>query len=332
MPERVPSPTRSLSGLFHRAGIFGAVALILAIGALVSPKFLTAGNLLNTVDSVMLLGIVAIGVAFVTYSGHYADLSVPTTMAFSGVMAVELLRFGFVPALLAGLATGLLIGCINAAMVGRLRVNPIIWTLAMSYLTMGVMRWLWSNQQIYPDVKGGNAGAGRLFTELYRHEVLSRIPLPMVILALFAVAGHYALTRTAFGQQLKLVGSNPSMAAMTGVRMPRTVGLAFVLSALAASVGGILITSLSKVGAYYNGEGYDFDAVTAVVLGGMTLTGGRGSIFGVLGGVLMLGLMSNIMTLLGVDTFAQRIVKGAVFLAVVGVSSLLARRMGRDDA
>jgi ribose/xylose/arabinose/galactoside ABC-type transport system permease subunit len=332
MPECVPSPTRSLGGLFHRAGIFGAVALILVIGALVSPKFFTAGNLLNTVDSVMLLGIVAVGVAFVTYSGHYADLSVPTTMAFSGVMAVEMLRFGFVPALLAGLATGLGIGLVNALMVGRLRVNPIIWTLAMSYLTMGVMRWLWSNQQIYPDVKGGDTGAGRLFTELYRHEVLSRIPLPMVILALFAVAGHYVLTRTAFGQQLKLVGSNPSMAAMTGVRMPRTVGLAFVLSALAASVGGILITSLSKVGAYYNGEGYDFDAVTAVVLGGVMLTGGRGSMLGVLGGVLMLGLMSNILTLLGVDTFAQRIVKGAVFLAVVGVSSLLARRMGRDDA
>ena len=115
---------------------------------------------------------------------------------------------------------------------------------------------------------GGDTGAGRLFTEFYRHEVFGRVTLPMVVLAVFAVAGQYLLTRTAFGQQLKLVGSNPSMAAMTGVRMPRTVGLAFVLSALAASVGGIFITSLSKVGAYYNGEGYDFDAVTAVVLGG----------------------------------------------------------------
>lgn len=332
MSERMTPSNLSPGGLMHRAGIFGAVAVLIAIGALVSPKFLTAGNLLNTVDSVMLLGIVAVGVAFVTYSGHYADLSVPTTMAFSGVMAVEMLRFGFVPALLAGLATGLLIGLLNAAMVGRLRVNPIIWTLAMSYLTMGVMRWLWLNQQIYPDVKGGDTGAGRLFTALYRHEVLGRITLPMVILAVFAVAGQCLLTRTAFGQQLKLVGSNPSMAAMTGVRMPRTVGLAFMLSALAASVGGILITSLSKVGAYYNGEGFDFDAVTAVVLGGVTLTGGRGSMLGVLGGVLMLGLMSNIMTLLGVDTFAQRIVKGAVFLSVVGASGLLARRMGRDDA
>jgi ribose/xylose/arabinose/galactoside ABC-type transport system permease subunit len=247
-------------------------------------------------------------------------------------MAVEMLRFGFVPALLAGLATGLIIGVINASLVGRLRVNPIIWTLAMSYVTMGVMRWLWLNRQIYPDVQAGNTDAGRLFTELYRHEVVGRITLPMVVLALFAVVGHYLLTRTAFGRQLKLVGSNPAMAAMTGVHMPRTVGLALVLSALCAAVGGILITSLSKVGAYYNGEGYDFDAVTAVVLGGVALTGGTGSMVGVLGGVLMLGLMSNIMTLIGVDTFAQRIVKGAVFLAVVSAGGILARRLGRDDA
>lgn len=332
MPDRTTPFRRRFGALLHRAGIFGAVLVFMVIGAFVSPKFLTADNLLNTVDSVMLLGIVAVGVAFVTYSGHYADLSVPTTMAFSGVVAVEALRFGFVPGLLAGLATGLTIGFINALMVGRIRTNPIIWTLAMSYVTMGLMRWFWLNQQIYPDVKGGDTSAGRLFVDLYRHEILGRITLPMVVLVVFAIAGQYLLKRTAFGQQLKLVGSNPAMAAMTGVDMPRTVGLAFLLSSLTASVGGILITSLSKVGAYYNGDGYDFDAVTAVVIGGVTLTGGRGGIVGVLGGVLMLGLMGNIMTLMGVDTFAQRIVKGIVFIAVVCISAYAARTTGRDDA
>lgn len=324
---------RGVAGLrLDQVGIFAALALLFVIGMALSPKFLTVANLLNTVDGVMLLGIVVIGVAFVTYSGHYADLSVPTTMAFSGVMTVEMLRFGFIPGLTAGLLTGLCIGLVNAAMVGRLRVNPILWTLAMSYLTMGLMRWLWSNRQIYPDVQGGATDAGRLFMELYRHEVFGRVSLPMVILAVMAVGGHLVLTRTVFGQQLKLVGSNPSMAAMTGVRVSRAVGLAFVLSSLAAAVAGILITSLSKVGAYYNGRGYDFDAVTAVVLGGVSLSGGRGSMAGALGGVLLLGLMSNIMTLAGIDTFAQQIVKGAVFIAIVGVAALAARRGGYGDA
>ncbi len=329
MSERPPSRL-PFSSLVYRFGIYGAVLVLVVIGSLLSPQFLAPKNLLNTVDSVMLLGIVAVGVAFVTFSGHYADLSVPTTMAFSGVMAVEMLRFGFVPGLLAGLATGLVIGLVNALMIGKLRTNPIIWTLAMSYVTMGLMRWIWSNQQIYPNVKGGDTDAGRLFVELYRHGVVGRVTLPMVVLLVFAAAGQYLLKRTAFGQQLKLVGSNRAMAAVTGVNVPRTVGAAFLLSSLAAAAGGILITSLSKVGAYYNGQGYDFDAVTAIVLGGVTLTGGRGDIIGVFGGVLVLGLMSNIMTLMGVDTFAQQIVKGLVFITVVGASAAMARRLGRD--
>ena len=322
---------RILGMLLHRAGILVALLALLGIGAMVSPEFRTIGNLLNTIDSVMLLGVVVVGVAFVTYSGHYADLSVPTTMAFSGVMAVQMLKFGFVPAILAGLLTGLCIGLVNGIMVGKLRVNPILWTLAMSYLTMGLMRWIWLNKQIYPDVQSGDTNAGHLFEELYRHSIAGRVTLPMVILAVMAVVGHLILTRTVFGQQLKLVGSNPDMAEMTGVRLPRVIGLAFILSALASSIGGILITSLSKVGAYYNGAGYDFDAVTAVVLGGVSLTGGRGSVLGALGGVLVLGLMSNIMTLAGVDTFAQQIVKGTVFIIVVGATSLVARRLGRED-
>ncbi len=331
MSRHTNSIRRIFGLLLHRAGILVALLALLGIGAMVNPEFCTIGNLLNTIDSVMLLGVVVVGVAFVTYSGHFADLSVPTTMAFSGVMTVEMLKFGFVPAILAGLLTGLCIGLVNGIMIGKLRVNSILWTLAMSYLTMGLMRWIWLNKQIYPDLQSGGTNAGHLFDELYRHSIVGRVTLPMVILVLMAVVGHLILTRTVFGQQLKLIGSNPDMAEMTGVRRSRVIGMAFVLSAVASSIGGILITSLSKVGAYYNGEGYDFDAVTAVVLGGVSLAGGRGSVLGALGGVLVLGLMSNIMTLAGVDTFAQQIVKGIVFVIVVGATSLVARRLGRED-
>ena len=308
MPDLRTRKLGVASTILQGLGIYAMVLVLTVAGAFISPKFLTADNLLNIVDGVMLLGIVAVGVAFVTYSGHYADLSVPTTMAFSGVIAVEMLRFGIVASLLSGLVAGLAIGLVNACVIGKIRANPIIWTLAVSYVTKGLMRWIWLNRQIYPDVKGGETGAGRLFVALYRHDVLGRITLPMVVLVVLVVAGQFVLKRTAFGQHLKLVGSNAAMARLTGVDVAWTTGVAFVLSSLAAAVGGILITSLSKVGAYYNGEGYDFDAVTAIVIGGMTLAGGRGDIVGVLGGVLVLGLMSNVMTLLGIDTFSQRIV------------------------
>jgi ribose/xylose/arabinose/galactoside ABC-type transport system permease subunit len=314
-----------------RLGVTLVVLCLLAAGTLASPRFLTFANLINIVDGVMLLGIVVTGMAFVTYSGHYADLSVPTTMAFAGVVAVEFLRFGFVQALLGGLGVGLAVGLVNAAVVGRLRANPILWTLAMSYVTKGLMRWLWLNRQIYPDVKSGATGAGQLFVQLYRQEVLGKVTLPMVVLVAMAIAAHCVLRRTVFGHQLKLVGANPEVARLSGVPVARTVGLAFVLSALAAALAGLFITSLSKVGAYYNGEGYDFDAVTAIVIGGMTLSGGRGGIGGALGGVLVIGLMGNLMTLLGIDTFSQRIVKGLVFIAAVGLSAAVLRRLGRDD-
>ena len=314
-----------------RLGVYLVVLALGVAGAIVSPRFLTATNLLNVVDSVVLLGIVVTGVAFVTYSGHFADLSVPTTMAFAGVVAVELLRFGFSVALLAGLGTGLVIGLINAVVIGRWRANPIIWTLAMSYVTKGLMRWLWLNRQIYPDVKSGETGAGHLFIQLYRYEVVGTITLPLLVLVTLAIGAQFLLRRTTFGQHLKLVGSNLEVARLSGVRTGRTVGAAFVLAALAAAVAGLFITSLAKVGAYYNGDGYDFDAVTAIVLGGMTLSGGRGDIVGALGGVLVIGLMSNLMTLLGIDTFSQRIIKGVVFIAAVGISAAVLRRLGRDD-
>ena len=242
------------------------------------------------------------------------------------------LRFGLAASLLAGLVTGLAIGLINAVVVGKLRANPIIWTLAVSYVTKGLMRWIWLNRQIYPDIKGGETNASRLFVDLYRHQVFGKITLPMVILVVFVVLGQFVLKRTRFGQELKLVGANILVARMTGVHVPRTVGIAFLISALASSVAGILITSLSKVGAYYNGAGFDFDAVTTVVIGGVTLSGGRGDIIGALGGVFVMGLMSNLMTLLGVDTFSQQIVKGVVFIAVVAISAQALRRLGRDDA
>lgn len=329
-PRRRPLGRAAL--VASRLGVYLVVLALAAAGALSSPRFLTLGNLLNIVDGVTLLGIVVTGMAFVTYSGHYADLSVPTTMAFAGVVAVELLRFGFAAALAGGLGVGLVVGLVNAAVIGGIRANPILWTLAMSYVTKGLMRWFWLNRQIYPDVKGGATGAGHLFVQLYRQEVIGKVTLPIVALVAMAIAAQCVLRRTTFGRQLRLVGSQIDVARLSGVPVARTVGLAFVLSALAAAAAGIFITSLAKVGAYYNGEGYDFDAVTAIVIGGMTLSGGRGDIRGALGGVLVIGLMGNLMTLMGIDTFSQRIIKGIVFIAAVGIGGAVLRRLGQDDA
>lgn len=303
-------------------------------------NFVSWSNFLNIIDNVSLLGIVVVGMAFVTYSGNYADMSVPTTMALTGIVAVEMLRYGFLPAVLAATAVGLLIGLINALVVGKLKANPIIWTLAVNYVTLGIIRLIWANKQIYPETITDNKDAIALFDGIFRHEVfadlfgneLLDVRLPTILMLLLMIVGQFVLTRTTFGAQLKMTGSAKKAARFSGINVEWVVGMAFVLAAISATIGGLTITSLSRVGAYYNGTGYDFRAVTAIVIGGMTLAGGRGSIVGVMGGVLVIGFINNIMTLLGVPTLSQDMIRGLIFIIVVGISAKSLRSLGRDDS
>lgn len=350
--------TRALPMETNRVLRFGALAsfvnvfgvylvalffMLLGVGlqaAGIIDNFLSWSNFLNIIDNVSLLGIVVVGMAFVTYSGNYADMSVPTTMALTGIVAVEMLRHGFLPAVLAATAVGLLIGLINALVIGKLKANPIIWTLAVNYVTLGIIRLVWANKQIYPETITKNQEAIALFDGIFRHEVFSNlfgnelldVRLPTILMLLLMVIGQFVLTRTTFGAQLKLTGSAKKAARFSGINVEFVVGMAFVLAALTATIGGLTVTSLSRVGAYYNGTGYDFRAVTAIVIGGMTLAGGRGSIVGVMGGVLVIGFINNIMTLLGVPTLSQDMVRGLIFIIVVGISAKSLRSLGRDDS
>ncbi|HTQ09817.1 MAG TPA: ABC transporter permease, partial [Fimbriimonadaceae bacterium] len=278
--------------------------------------------------NVSLLGIAAAGVAFVTYSGHFADLSVPAVMALSGIVSVSALRWGLLPAALAGIGAGVGVGVVNGLVIGRLRANPIIWTLVTGAAGSGLIRWAFSNTQAYPRT---DTEAGRAFVALFG-ERIAGVPLTVLILAAMIAAGQILLARTKFGARLKLTGSSYEAARMTGIDTRRIVLAVFMLSAFAASVAGILLASLNRLGAEYIGKGYDFTSVTAVVLGGVTLTGGRGSLFGVLGGVLAIGLIETVLTLNGVGVDWQEVVKGALFILVVGSSAYLARARGRDDA
>ena len=323
--------------ILHAVGVYAIAALFLLLGIILQSlgiinNFLSIQNLLNIIDAVSLLGIVAVGMAFVTYSGHYADLSVPTTMALSGIVCVEMLQYGFVPAVLSAFAVGAVVGIINATAIGRFKANPIIWTLAINYVTLGVIRLVWVNKQIYPDMKANSQLSSDLFDNIYRFRFFDKIALPMVIMVILAIALNIVMKKTKFGLQLKMTGAARTAAKFSGVNVQRVIGSAFIVCALTAALGGLVITSLSRVGAWYNGAGYDFRAVTAIVIGGMTLAGGRGTIGGVIGGVLIIGIMNNIMTLLGIGTFSQDMTRGAIFIIVVAVSAKSLRSMGRDDA
>ncbi|MBN1817572.1 MAG: ABC transporter permease [Sedimentisphaerales bacterium] len=312
-----------------RVGIYLVGAVLVVIGDFVSDEFLTVTNLLSVLNAVALLGIVATGMAFVTYSGNMADLSMPSIMAFSGIICVSALPLGFTVALTAGILAGLLIGAMNGFIVGRFNANPILWTLAVTFFMEGFMRFAWSNNQVYPDIEPGTAGFKLI--GLFRMSIGS-VPLVVVVMVLLFIAGHFVIVHTRFGIESKLVGSSKPAARTTGIDVSRVILLDFLVAAFCASIAGIFLTSMNKLGVFYLGKGYDFKAVTAVVIGGMTLRGGRGTMPGVLGGVLVIGLLTNIMTFMGIGAFEQNIVTGGVFIAVVGLHQRQLCRRGKDYA
>ena len=321
-----------LLNLMSRSGVYIMIALLLILGTIVAPGiFLTFGNLIDILEVGALLGTVALGVTFVTFSGNFLDMSVPSIMAFSGIVAVQLLPLGLAASIAGALLTGSLIGAINGFMVGKLKANPIIWTLAVQFLVSGLLKWAYTGNQIYPDaVAGQNLKVVDAFYAIYRTRLFGSVPLIVVIMLALALLCQFVLARTRFGMQLRLTGSNLKAARCSGINTSGIVWIAFILSGAFAGIGGLLLSSLSKLGAFYMGEGYDFSTITAIVLGGVTLLGGRGSFVGVIGGVITLGLLSNILTFMGLGTFEQLFVKGFVFILIVWLNTFSLRKLGKD--
>ncbi len=315
--------------MLSRLGIWVVVLLLTMAGVIVfGTSFLNANNLLTIVRSITIMGIVAIGVAFITYGGHYVDLSIPSMMVCVGFVTTSLLPYGIVASLAGGLAAGALIGCANGSVVGYLRLNPILWTLAMNFLLAGLLRWGFGGSQVYPDTAPGTSG--HLFLQLYARELPFGIPLMTVVLAALTAVFAWLMARTRFGRLVQFTGASHEAARLSGVPVRKTVLLTFLLSAGTTSIAAIFLASGSQAATFELGSGYDFAAITAVVLGGVPLSGGKGSILGVLGGVLVIGVLDNLLILAGCDSFDQMIVRGAVFVGVVGASSYLLRKGGRE--
>ncbi|MDR1174257.1 MAG: ABC transporter permease [Treponema sp.] len=315
----------------NRVGIYAVIAVLLILGGFVAPgKYFTASNIRATVQAIALLGMVSVGMSFVTYSANYADMSAPMTIAFSGMVAVATLWMGFWPSVFFGVVAGAFLGMINGLMVGKFRAHPIIWTMAFNFVMSGIVRWIWSGTQIYPDmIAKNNLKAVETFNAISRSSFLG-IPIMVIVMVIMFIIGHFILTGTKYGSQLKVAGSGYEVARLSGINVVQSIVLVYVINAICCSIAGIFLASVAKTGAYYTGDGYDFRAVTSVLLGGMTLAGGRGTMVGVFGGVITIGILSNIMNLIGIPTFNQWLIQGLVFLFIVWLNTNSSRRLGRE--
>ncbi|MEW1842840.1 ABC transporter permease [Nonomuraea angiospora] len=293
------------------AGRLRAVWMLLLVGivlSVASPVFLTPTNLLNVALATSVAALLAAGQTYVIILAEI-DLSVGSALGFSAVVtAMTLGTYGLLPALAAGLATGAAIGLVNGLLVTRTRMPSFIATLATMSVFAGLTLHLTSGNPIpVTDYDFQGIGQARF----------AGVPVPVwIMLVAFGIFG-YVLARTRFGRYVYATGDNVEAARLSGIRVHRVKILAFVISGVLASLAGFIISARLSTAQPTAGAGLELDAIAAVIIGGTSLAGGRGTLLGTLVGALVLGVIDNGMNLLDVSPFLQDVVKGLVILLAV---------------
>ena len=284
-----------------------------AIISVLSPDFLTKGNLLNVLRQTSVNAIIAAGMTFVILTGGI-DLSVGSILGFSGAIAASLISGGtnIWLALLAALVIGAIGGIINGLIITKGKVQPFIATLAMMILLRGMTMEFTSGKAI--PVSGAHVSA--IFRKLGAGTVLS-IPVPIIIMAIIFVVCYFILTQTQFGRHIYAVGGNEEASLLSGVNITKIKITAYAISGVLAAIAGIIVTSRLSSAQPRAGDGYELDAIAAVVLGGTSLVGGKGTIVGTIIGALIIGILDNALNLMDVQSYYQSIAKAIVILIAV---------------
>jgi ribose/xylose/arabinose/galactoside ABC-type transport system permease subunit len=304
-------------GRFARGNI--AFLLLITIGLLasvLSDVFLTPQNLLNILSASAVIGIVSLGQTMLIISGNF-DMSVASVLGFAGIVAVSTQRFGLVPSLLLALLAGAVVGVVNGLLVTGARANPFLVTLGTQSFVYAVALMTTQSQTLYSEIPAFDLlGQGRI----------GRIPVSVILFLVLAVILQIVLRNSVYGRYLYAIGQNKEAARLAGIPVDRVLVSTFILCGGLAALGGLVMTSRLGSTVANAGFGFDFESIIAVVLGGTSLFGGFGSALLTVAGVLVLGVLNNTTILLGIPYEGQFIVKGAVFLAVVGLDSLMKRR------
>ena len=321
--------------LLLRLRAYVALLLLVAVFAVLSPAFLTAGNLIIVTKQVAINAILGMGMTFVILGGGI-DLSVGSIVGLCGMVAGWLISEGLVLpmfgvavffdvwiVMLLTLLVGVGVGAVNGLVITRFGVTPFIATLGTLYVARGAALLL-SGGATFPNLVGrpslGNTGFPALGAGTF-----AGLPYPIWIMIALAAAGAFVARMTPFGRQVYAIGGNEKAAALAGVRVPRVKLLTYLISGACAAVVGLIITSQLVAAHPATGGTFELNAIAVVVLGGTSLTGGRGTIGGTIIGAFVIGVLFNGMVLLGVSEFWQTVIKGAVIVVAVIVDQLQQR-------
>ncbi len=307
------TPRERMGELWRRGGVLIALIILSGVFALLSPRFLTINNWLNVLLQTATIGVVAIGMTFVIVTAGI-DLSVGSVVALSGMVAAVAMRAGASGpvGILVALVTGGLVGLFNGISITRLGVTPFIATLATLAMGRGLTLAISSGQTIFDFPPS--------FTFIGDGKIAS-IPMPVIILLLAFLIAHFVLSRTVFGHNVYAVGGNREAAHLAGINTTRTEMLVYVIAGVLAGLSGIILTGRLDAALPTSATGLELNAIAAVVIGGASLFGGKGTMLGTLLGALTIGVLANGLNLLNVSPFWTQFIQGAViFLAVLNDS------------
>ncbi len=303
-----------LTHILKNYGMIIAFVLVCAILTILSPFFLTTSNLMNVVRQSSIIGIMAVGVTFVILSGGI-DLSVGSVMAVSGMIAAGSLQGGssmFV-AILVALAVGIAAGLVNGVLVTKAGITPFVVTLGMMSIARGVTL-------IYSD---GYPISG--FSPAFRFiggGAIMGLPFPVIMLLAVVVIAWFVLTQTRLGRYTYAIGGNEETVKLSGINSDFYKTMMYVISGATAGISALILTSRLNSAGPTAGLTYELTVIAAVVIGGTSLTGGRGSVWGSLVGALLIAVINNGMNLLGISPYYQELARGVIIIAAVYIDRL----------
>lgn len=326
---RVPRASGSIAPLRHvlrnrSSGMALALLALCIFGALTSPQFFTVSNGLNIAQQVSIIGIMAVGMTFVIIAGDI-DLSVGSIYALASVSAAQVLAQGqsMLLAVAVGLGVGALAGIVNGVLVVAFKIPSFIVTLGTLSVFRGISLLMTEGSPI--SLKEGLANIDQ-FAVIGQGRLFGQVPVQAVIFLAVAVAGVLLLARSRFGFHVYAIGGSPSAARLAGINVSLIRVLNFAITGMLAGLAGLIGLSFLLYVQGVSGAGLELTVITAVIVGGTALFGGTGSVVGTVIGVLIIGVLNNVLVLHGVSSFWQTTVIGIVIIAAVAFDAFIRRR------
>ena len=290
--------------------IYVILILLFLIFSIASPSFINANNLINVVRQISMLGIASVGMTFALLVGGI-DLSIGSQMSMVAVICSIMMTKGNINPWIASILCIVLtsaVGFFNGIIISKIKMPPLIVTLSTMIIIEGVAFIISKGIPIFGFPQGFSIlGQG----------YIGIIPIPVIIMIVILIIGAIILNKTYIGRYFYSIGGNEEASRLSGIDVDKIKCLAYTLSGLFAGIAGVILLSRTNSGQPTMGKGFEFDVLTAVVLGGVSVNGGVGKISNVISGILIIGVLNNGLVLMGMNTYVQSVIKGIVLLIAV---------------